>query len=339
MLLALATMPFLFAFAQQDGQKQKEPMCEEVFANIKVFKGVPSSDLIPSMQFMAASLKMECEDCHDPKDYSADNRTKDTARQMILMQRDINAKNFNNRTEVTCMTCHRGAEHPMGVAMPEGLSLRHKRFEGALRPEQYFANHTKAVGEDSKILVRTGTLTAPNDATHKVESKPLEFIQAPGGKFLLSAGDRKIGSDGSTTWYGAMAMFGEPVAVFQRIGRTWRGNDDFAGLSNTAVSGQDTVGKTPVVAVRGQRASTTSTEDLSFDTKTGLLLRATNLKRSTLGTVVSTVDYSNYKGVDGIKVPMKVVVTFADGQQWIMDFKTAKVDAKVSDDVFKKPGN
>src|SRR5262249_18839334 len=93
LLPALCATPFLFAFVQQTPDKQ-EPTCEQVFKNIQVFKGVPANDLIPSMEFMAASLKYECTDCHDAKDYSADTRTKETARHMILMQRDINSKNF-----------------------------------------------------------------------------------------------------------------------------------------------------------------------------------------------------------------------------------------------------
>src|SRR5579871_2946947 len=115
LVLALAVSPFVYAVAQQNGDKPA-PTCEQVFKNIQVFKGVPASDLIPSMEFMAASLKMECTDCHDAKDYSADTkRAKEAARNMVTMQRDINAKNFNNRNQVTCMTCHRGSEHPVGT--------------------------------------------------------------------------------------------------------------------------------------------------------------------------------------------------------------------------------
>ena len=63
------------------------------------------------------------------------------------------------------------------------------------------------------------------------------------------------------------------------------------------------------------------------------------MKRSSLGTVVSSIDYSNYKTVNGMKVPMKVVVTFAgNSQKWVMDFKSAKVDPSVADTAFKVGG-
>lgn len=337
LFFAIAATPFLFAFGQQAGA-QKEPNCEEVFGNIKVFKGVPASDLIPSMEFMSASLGFECTDCHDAKDYAADNRTKETARSMILMQREINAKHFNNRLEVTCMTCHGGKEHPVGAPIPPGVKLRHQRFEGAPKPETFFASHIAAAGKPTGALVRTGTLTAPNDATHKVETTPLEFIQGSGGKFRMVAGERKVGSDGMSTWYGPVPMTDEPGAMFSRIGRAWRGEDAFAGLNNPTVTGKDTIGKTDVVVVRGVRPATTSTEELSFDAKSGLLARLVNVRRSTLGSVIMSVDYSNYKTVGGAKVPMKVVVTFAGNQQWIMEFKSAKIDPKVGDDAFKLGG-
>src|SRR5579862_6084111 len=113
-IFALATTPFLFVGAQQS-PTQKEPTSEQVFKDIQVFKGVPASDLIPSMEFMAASLKVECSDCHDAKDFSANTRMKDAARHMVLMQRDINTKNFGGRNQVTCMTCHGGKERPIGT--------------------------------------------------------------------------------------------------------------------------------------------------------------------------------------------------------------------------------
>jgi photosynthetic reaction center cytochrome c subunit len=337
-LFAFAIVPFIVASAQQTAAKQ-EPMCEQVFKNIQVFKGVPASDLIPSMEFMAASLKYECSDCHDAKDFSVETRAKDTARHMILMQRDINAKNFSNRTQVTCMTCHRGSEHPVPTPMPGDVSLRHARMENAPSTDDLFAKHIAAAGKPaSGFVVRAGTMTAPNDATHKVETKPLEFIQGAGGKFRLVAGERKVGSDGAQVWYGTYPMTDEPAAMFGRIGRSWRGGDTFAGLERASVAGKDMIGKSPVIVVRASSPSTTSTQELYFDAKTGLLLRMVNARRASLGTVVTSYDYSNFKTLNGMAVPMKVVMTFAGGEQWIMDFKTAKIDPSINESVFKMGG-
>lgn len=336
LLLVLAAAPFAVAVTVQ-GQKE-EPKCEDVFQDIVVFKGVPASDLIPSMEFMAASLHFECTDCHDPKDYSASTRTKETARKMVLMQREINTKNFGGRNEVTCNSCHNGMEHPAGTPIPTGVALRHTRLENPPKAEDLIAKHVAAAGDVGGVLVLKGTLTAPNDATHKVETSPLEFIQAPGGKFRMVAGDRKVFSDGEKVWYGTMEMNGEPASIFNRIGRPMRGADSFTGLERVTVSGKDTLGKTPVVVVRASRPATVATQEFYFDTKSNLMSRMVNIRRSSLGNVVTAYDYANYKSAGGAKAPMKITVTFADGVPWIMDFKSAKVEKSVPDSTFKPAG-
>jgi photosynthetic reaction center cytochrome c subunit len=333
-ILAFAATPFIVVLAQ-DIQPKQAPMAEQVFKNIQVFKGVPANDLIPSMEFMAASLKYECSDCHDAKDFAAETRTKETARHMILMQRDINTKNFGGRLQVTCMTCHRGSEHPVSTPIPDGMSLRHTRLESAPKPEELFAKHIAAAGKPGPAIVFTGTLTAPNDATHKVETTPLEFIQAEGGKFRMVAGERKVTSDGAGVYYGTMAMTDEPAAIFGRIGHAWRGEGAFAMLNSPQVSGKDTIGKAQVIVVRGQNPASNSTQEFYFDAKSGLLLRLMNVRRSSLGNVVSVIDYANYRNVAGTQVPMRIVSTFAGGEQWIMDFKSAKPNSALPDSTFK----
>jgi hypothetical protein len=39
-------------------------LAEEQFKNIQALKGIPADQLVPSMQFIAASLGVECEYCH-----------------------------------------------------------------------------------------------------------------------------------------------------------------------------------------------------------------------------------------------------------------------------------
>ncbi|CAN5564934.1 hypothetical protein BH11ARM1_BH11ARM1_07900 [soil metagenome] len=333
LFFAFGTAPLLLAFTQATTQ-QTPPTAEQVFKDIQVFKGVPASDLIPSMEFMSASLKWECANCHDPKDYSAPSGGKDAARHMILMQREINEKNFGGRLEVTCNTCHGGKERPDATPLPNNLTLRHPRFEGGPRPAEIIAKHIAEIGALKSPLVRTGTLTAPDDQTHKVESKPVVLIQANGGKFSLVSGDRKIISNGTDSWYDGQQLFEEPAFVFNRMGRSWREDAAFTGLERTTIAGKETVNKSDATVVKSPRPATSSTEDLYFDNKSGLLVRLVNARKSTLGTVVSSIDYTDYKMVDGIQVPMKVTLTFAGGEQWVMDFKESKLDPSVKDDTF-----
>ena len=87
----------------------------EAFKNIKILKDLPTDQLIPTMQFFAASLGVGCDFCHvEPRDKD-DLKQKDTARKMIEMVRAVNKDNFDNKREVTCFTCHRGSNDPPGT--------------------------------------------------------------------------------------------------------------------------------------------------------------------------------------------------------------------------------
>lgn len=154
-LPGFAVLPFVVAIAQPQEQK-----AEAVFKNIEVFKGMPASDLIPAMQFMAASMNYKCTDCHVPNDYAAPHKNKTEARKMVKLQRDINRNHFDNRLEVTCMTCHHKKEHPDGMPMPPNIRRRHQEMDSPVFPEELIDAHVTASGKLSAAIVRTGTLTA-----------------------------------------------------------------------------------------------------------------------------------------------------------------------------------
>ena len=85
-------------------------------------------EVIAIMQAFTVALGVRCEHCHvgPPAnlDYSSDEKpVKRTARQMILMTRDINAKvasavnkQASDATRVQCVTCHRGVTIPKQLA-------------------------------------------------------------------------------------------------------------------------------------------------------------------------------------------------------------------------------
>jgi len=97
----------------------KPQMSEEAFKNVRVLKGIPVKEFMNTMGFFAASLSLNCTDCHgsasasDWANYAIDTPIKIRARQMITMVNAINEANFGGRPFVTCYTCHRGAEMPL----------------------------------------------------------------------------------------------------------------------------------------------------------------------------------------------------------------------------------
>ncbi len=67
-VMLIATCGFLAVrLKAQSGTSQTAPApkkAEEVFKNIQVLKGIPADQLFPTMQFISASLGVECEFCH-----------------------------------------------------------------------------------------------------------------------------------------------------------------------------------------------------------------------------------------------------------------------------------
>src|SRR5438105_3804563 len=91
-------------------------LAEEQFKNIKVLKGIPAEELFPTMQFITASLGVECEFCHVKNAFEKDDKKpKQTARKMMEMMFAINKDNFDGRRDVTCYSCHRGNAKPLAI--------------------------------------------------------------------------------------------------------------------------------------------------------------------------------------------------------------------------------
>jgi hypothetical protein len=86
---------------------------EDQFKNIQVLKGIPADQVFPTMQFITASLGVECEFCHVQNAFEKDEKkTKETARKMMEMMFAINKDNFEGHRQVTCYSCHRGNANP-----------------------------------------------------------------------------------------------------------------------------------------------------------------------------------------------------------------------------------
>lgn len=90
------------------GAAPPDPPVEQTKKNIKVLQGLPTSQLIPVMAFMANSLGVTCSHCHGEKWESDEKPAKESARQMIALQRAINAQHFDGKVVVTCNSCHGG---------------------------------------------------------------------------------------------------------------------------------------------------------------------------------------------------------------------------------------
>ena len=90
--------------AQGKGGPRPEPK------NLKILK---PAEVRGKMNEFRIALGAQCSMCHEQGDFASDaKKEKETARMMIAMTKEINAKIGEGEHEhVTCFTCHRGSEH------------------------------------------------------------------------------------------------------------------------------------------------------------------------------------------------------------------------------------
>lgn len=115
MRLLAISMLSLFALCaqppQEGGRKggQRQPP-----KNLKI---LTPEQVGPSMRAFTQALGVQCNFCHVQGDRASDeNPNKNTARMMLTMTHDINAKFPDAKEHVTCYTCHRGAQMPLTSA-------------------------------------------------------------------------------------------------------------------------------------------------------------------------------------------------------------------------------
>jgi len=83
--------------------------------NLKVLK--PDVNIRQVMGSFTSGLGVKCDYCHVLPNFASDeNPKKETARLMIVMAQEINAKFPDGKEHVTCYTCHRGATAPLTAA-------------------------------------------------------------------------------------------------------------------------------------------------------------------------------------------------------------------------------
>ncbi|HJQ26349.1 MAG TPA: c-type cytochrome [Blastocatellia bacterium] len=89
----------------------KEERTEQKYKNIQLLKGLPADRLMKIMFAFKDSLGVDCTFCHIKDQFEKDDKPeKQTARKMIALVRDANAK--IGAARVSCYTCHRGQQRP-----------------------------------------------------------------------------------------------------------------------------------------------------------------------------------------------------------------------------------
>ena len=326
---------------------QQPRTAEQAFKNIKVIKNMPAGQLQGAMNFMAASLGVDCSYCHTrPAMEKDDKPTKQTARRMLAMVNEIN-KNFGDKPLVNCATCHRGNTKPVAVPPLPSLSAPFTA-EISQHPlptvAEILDRYIKALG-GMQALEKVTTRMRKGSVNVSGVQGTFEFYEvAPNKALLIGSLPPPLGSvqqafDGSKGWVknqnGVFDMSGDGL---DQVRREWlfygdvKFDEQFKTMS---VAGRERVDSREFYVVLGTRADG-EIERLYFDVQTGLLARRYSESPTYFGGLPNAVDYDDYRKVGKVRLPF-VVRKVRGGTMFVQTISEYRLNIKVDEAQFKKP--
>ena len=338
-------------------QTAESKTAEQVFKNITQLKGTPADQLGPSMQFIAASLGVQCTFCHVQDKMDADDKNaKKTARAMMAMTAMINKESFGGRQQITCYSCHRGSARPVSIPMV-------MESDAAPKPPAPPApgGGTAATADD--ILGKYVSAAGGPDAIRKVTSRVMKGVIQAGGnespiELMTKAPNKRIsithmdahggggGSDSITAFDGTVGWLGStgrparemsaaesnaagldaefylPLRLKELYPQLRRGRPEEVGGAQCEVLNGTAQGHPPV--------------RLYFDQKSGLLVRMVRYAETSMGRMPTQIDYADYREQDGVRVPFRWTLSRPNGR-FTIQISEMKDNAPVDDAKFAKP--
>jgi outer membrane lipoprotein-sorting protein len=317
-------------------QSPPEKTVEQVEKNIKVLTGMPQSQLVPVMNFFAASMGRRCNYCHVNNqgqwDYASDAKPeKAAAREMVKLVLDINKTTERLKLDpVSCYTCHRGRTSPQSIpALPLPLPSPPPNSGGTGGPtpaaspqaspaatpalpsaDDVFSKYAAAVGSQGvidKLKSRTtkGTITQANGS-----SLQFELSQAAPDKFYLilttPQGTIERGFNGQVGWEktarGVREITGAELINFKAANGLFSLLKLKEQYSRPPRVRKDKLADRDVYVLDG-----TTTDNrrmrLYFDAGSGLLVRRTTTMPTMVGIIPDQIDLEDYREADGLKFP------------------------------------
>ncbi|MDP9146064.1 MAG: c-type cytochrome [Acidobacteriota bacterium] len=339
--------------SQQGGQKVAgQKLAEEQFKNIQVLKGIPADQLMPAMQFITASLGVDCEFCHDHQAMDNDDKKpKKIARKMITMMFDIDKNNFDGRLEVTCYSCHRGAAKPVSVPVikdediMQAMAVAKPPANAALpKGEELLDKYLTAVGGPNAVQkitsrVEKGKLTTfdgktfPVDVYAKAPDKRISIMHMPNG-------DSVTAFDGQRGWQTIPGRGAHMMSDSENDGARLDADLYFATHVKTmypkfVVKDSEKIDGHETYLVTGENEGQPPLR-LYVDKQSGQLLRLVRYGQSPLGLNPTQIDYADYRDADGVKVPFKWTLA-RPGNRFTIEVEDLKQNVPVDDAKFVAP--
>jgi photosynthetic reaction center cytochrome c subunit len=324
------------------------------FKNIQVLKDLPADQLLPAMQFISASLGVECEACHVQGAREKDDKQmKLTARHMMQMQMDINKNNFGGNRQVTCFTCHRGSESPVSTLMvQESDTPAGPRTPTAAAPaapvalptaDQLLAKYLQALGGADAVQKITTRVEKGNTILGENKT-PIEiFAKAPNKRASVTHGQNGesiTAYDGTAGWQGGgrggprdMAPIDSMSAMVDAVVQF---PADLRKVFPQMNVRTDKIGDKEYYVINARGPGAPARVRFYFDEQTGLLTRVIRYNDAGLGFTPVQVDYADYRDADGIKIPFRWTLSRPAGR-FSIQVDSVQQNVPVDDSKFMKP--
>jgi len=350
--LAAAVAAGLWLAPGPAGAQTPEPKtAEQVYKNIVELKGTPADRLMPAMQFIAASLGVECTFCHVQGRMDLDDKPqKKAARAMIAMTMAINKDSFHGRLEVTCYSCHRGAERP--VAAPPVLES-----DAPPPAEAKGAAPAGAPISVDLIVDRYVAALGGAGAIHAVTSRsmkgailaggnqmPIEVIaKAPNKRIAITHmgdGESYTAFDGTAGWMGSKGRPARDMTAAES-GASGLDAEFYLALRLKDIFPQLHVGHPETIGGADCQTLIGAGPDhppvrLYFDAKTGLLVRMVRFAETPVGRMPTQIDYADYRETGGVKIPFRWTLSRLNGR-FTIQITEVESNIAVDDARFAKP--
>jgi hypothetical protein len=349
---------------------QKPLLSEQAFKNVRVLRGIPVKEFMETMGFFAASLSLNCSDCHSQAsasnwaNYADDTPLKQATLRMILMTNALNRANFNNAPAVTCYTCHRGSQRPKVIpSLAQQYAAPPDEDPDEIAPNQFVRVTTTPDQILDKYIQAVGGAAAAAKLTSYTakgtyegfdsdfEQVPVDiYARAPNMRATvihMRGGDSSTIVDGREAWAAGPQDL-TPLTVMSLVGAALEGARldaqlAFPGQIKQILTDwrnnfpQLRIDNRPVDVVEGKTPEGSGIK-LYFDRETGFLVRSVRYSKTAVGTVPISVVYSDYREVPGVgvKLPYTFEMTWTNGRG---TYKLASIEPNVAIDAarFARP--
>jgi len=351
------TSVLVFSLASVTHGRAQAPVpknAESAFKNIQVLRNIPADQLIPSMQFISASLGVECDFCHVEGAFEKDDKkSKQTARKMMQMMFAINQDTFAGHRQVTCYSCHRGRIAPLPTpVIEEGTSPPTAKRDEA----EADVDDTRKLAADpilDKYVVALGGAAAVRKVTSRIEKgiatvggrqiPVVVYAKAPDKRasvINLPNGPSITAYDGRGGW---LSNPGRPVREMNPSEAEAARLDADLYLplhlkeifDELRVRPAERIDDRDVTLVVGVRQGQPPVK-LYFDQPSGLLVRVVRYADTPLGLNPTQIDYADYREHDGVKIPFRWTIA-RPGGSFSIQVEQIEQNVPVDDNQFVPP--